>query len=146
MAFHWTWIPLQPKILSAPSFVEIGTVVWRRKCEKFTDRRITDNIRSEKLIGAFRNISTNNIIVVRNPQNKWTYPVVHFTFPAMDKTTEKWNSLQTYIRGSFKKYVDFCHYFFSRCHIKLRFGTHIWTTNSADLKEKFSNWTSYSRK
>ena len=42
-----------------------------------------------------------------------------------------------HVRGSFKKYVDFYHNFFSRCHIILRFGTHIWTTNSVDLKEKF---------
>ena len=45
------------------------------------------------------------------------------------------------IRGSFKKYVDFYHNFFSRRHITLRFGTHIWTTNSVDLKEKFLNLT-----
>mgnify|MGYP003692059665 CR=1 FL=1 len=41
------------------------------------------------------------------------------------------------LRGSFKKYVDFYRNFFSRRHITLRFGTHIWTTNSVDLKEKF---------
>ena len=36
------------------------------------------------------------------------------------------------LRGSFKKYVDFYHNFFSRRHITLRFGTHIWTTNSVN--------------
>ena len=45
----------------------------------------------------------------------------------------------TSLRGSFKKFVDFYHNFFSRRHITLRFGTHIWTTNSVDLKEKFLN-------
>ena len=38
------------------------------------------------------------------------------------------------IRGSFKKYVDFFHNFCSRRFITLRFGTHIWTTNSVELK------------
>ena len=45
------------------------------------------------------------------------------------------------VRGSFKTYVDFYHNFFSRRHITLRFGTHILTTNSVDLKEKFLNLT-----
>ena len=38
------------------------------------------------------------------------------------------------LRESFKKYVDFCHTFFSRRQITLRFGTHIWTTNYVDLQ------------
>ena len=50
------------------------------------------------------------------------------------------------IRGSLKTYVDFCHNFFSRRHITLGFGTHIWTTNSVDLQKKFSNLTRYFRK
>ena len=48
-----------------------------------------------------------------------------------------------HIRGSFKKYVDFHHNDFSRRHITLRFGTHIWTTNSVDRTEKFLNLTRY---
>ena len=47
----------------------------------------------------------------------------------------------TFIRGSFKKYVDFYHNFFSRRHLTLRFGTHIQTTNSVHLQEKFFNLT-----
>ena len=39
------------------------------------------------------------------------------------------------VRGSFKKYVDFFHNFFSRRHIILRFCTHIWTTNSVDSQD-----------
>ena len=50
------------------------------------------------------------------------------------------------VRGSFKKYVDFCYNFFSRRHITLGFGTHIWTTNSVDLQKNFSNLTRYFRK
>ena len=50
------------------------------------------------------------------------------------------------LRGSFKKYIDFCHNFFSRRHITLRFGTHIWTTNSVDLHLKISNLTRYIKK
>ena len=38
-----------------------------------------------------------------------------------------------------QKYVAFYHNFFS--HITLGFDTHIWTTNSVDLKEKFLNLT-----
>ena len=54
--------------------------------------------------------------------------------------------LNVHVRGSLKKYVDFCHNFFSRRHITLGFGTHIWTTNSVDLQKKFSNLTRYFRK
>ena len=59
------------------------------------------------------------------------------------KETQRDYILSQVLRGSFKKYVDFYHNFFSRRHITLRFGTHIWTTNSVDLTEKFLNLTRY---
>ena len=49
--------------------------------------------------------------------------------------------LTVQVRGSFKKYVDFGHNYLSRRHITLRFGTHIWTTNSVDLRYKVFNLT-----
>ena len=47
--------------------------------------------------------------------------------------------LTVQVRGSFKKYVEFG--VLSRRHITLRFGTHIWTTNSVDLRYKVFNLT-----
>ena len=66
---------------------------------------------------------------------------VFFSRPVTSTSIEMSPRSPIIVRGSFKKYVDFYHNFFTRRHITLRFGTHIWTTNSVDLKENFFNLT-----